>query len=47
MLQVVSSILGRKGAVRDCIPDLLQSTTSSTSYSSVMQVGTLALFLDQ
>ena len=39
--------LGRRGAVGDGIPDLLQSITSSTSSSCVVQVGTLPKFLDQ
>ena len=38
--------LGRMGAIGDHIPDVLQSTTS-TSSQSVVWVGTLPKFLDQ
>ena len=43
----VPLILGRRGATRNDIPDVLQSTTSSPLSSSVVQVGTLPQFLDQ
>ena len=37
-------ILGRRGAMGDGIPDVLQSTTSLTSSSPVVQVGTVSTF---
>ena len=43
----VSVTLKKKGAFRDDIPDVLQSTSSSISSSSVVQVGMLLYFLDQ
>ena len=39
--------LGRKEAMGDDIPDMLQSTTSSASSSFIVQPGTLSRFLDQ
>ena len=44
---VVKQILRRKELVVVGIPDVLQSTTSSTPSSSVVQVGILPQFLDQ
>ena len=43
----VSTVSRKKGAMGDCIPDVLQSLTSSPSSSSVVQVGTLPKLLDQ
>ena len=44
---LVPMILGRKEAVGDSIPDVPQSTTSSPSSSSAVQVCTPLQFLDQ
>ena len=38
---------GRTGAMGHGVPDVLQSTTSSSSFSPVVQVGTLPQLLDQ
>ena len=43
----VLSILRRGGAVRDAIPHVLQSTTSSPLFSAVVQIDTLLQFLNQ
>ena len=43
----VPLILGRKGTVGDGVPNVLQSLTSSPSFPSFVQVGTLPKFLDQ
>ena len=43
----ISTDSKNKGGDGDGIPDVLQSTTLSTSYSFIMQVGTLPQFLDQ
>ena len=40
-------IPGRRQAMGENITDVLQSTASSTSYSTVVQVGTLLQFPDQ
>ena len=39
--------LERRGAMVDDFPDMLQSLTSFSSYSSVVQVGTLLNFINQ
>ena len=39
--------LGRRGDMGNDVPDVLQSTTSSPSSPSLVQVGTLKKFLDQ
>ena len=40
----VSPILRRRGTIQDGIPDMVPSTTSSTSSSSIVQLGTLPWF---
>ena len=42
-----SSDPGGRGAMRDSVADVLQSTTSLASSSSVVQLGTLPNFVDQ
>ena len=37
----------KKGSIGDGTSDVVQSITSSTSSSSIVQVGTLSQFLDQ
>ena len=44
---VVPITLGRRGAIGNGIPDVLQSTTSSTSSSSIMQLCALCYYLHQ
>ena len=43
----VPLIMGRRGAMGDSIPDVLQSKTSPASTSSVVHVGTFLQFLDR
>ena len=43
---LVSLTLGSKRAVRNIVPDVSQSSTSSPPSSSVVHVGTLPKFLD-
>ena len=43
----VTLTLERREAMGDSVPDVLQSTTSSPSSSSVVQIGTLPNILDQ
>ena len=43
----VLPVLGRRGALGDGVPDVLQSTTFSTSSSSVVQFHTFFQFLDK
>ena len=38
---------GRRGTIGDGVPDVLQSTTPSSSCSSVVQAGILPQLLDQ
>ena len=42
----VPQCIRRRGVMGDYIPDVLQSLTSSSSSSSVVQVGTLPKLLD-
>ena len=44
MVHLLVSTNSRRGGMEDGIPDVLQSTTSSISSSSVVQVGMLPNF---
>ena len=41
MHMVVPPILGRRGAIQDSVPDVLQSTNSSRTSSFIVQFGKL------